>query len=202
MGRGIIFKTTIRAFIAVEIDEPNKQKILNLISQLNKSDAAIKWATEHQMHLTLKFLGNINDSDIQKISASLKSIAGDSNAFSIKFPRIGAFPNMNRPRVIWLGIDKGAEDLTLLNSKIENELEKLGFVKEKREYSAHLTLGRVKSLKNIQNLTKLINEIELNLQDEIKINKIILFQSTLTPKGAVYTTLKQYNLPSTNVGEV
>jgi len=184
--------TTIRGFIAVEIDQVNKQKISALITQLKKSDTHIKWATEGQMHLTLKFLGDIKESDVEKISNSLKSIADNSNAFSIHFSKIGAFPNMQRPRVIWLGIDKGAEELKLLNSKIENDLEKLGFVKEKREYSAHLTLGRVKSLKNIDKLTKIISEITLDLNDEIKINKLTLFQSTLTPKGAIYSPLSEY----------
>ena len=182
----------IRAFIAIKIDNLNKQKISSLISQLKKSDTAIKWASENQMHLTLKFLGDIKESDVENCSNSLKSIADNSNAFSIKFSKIGGFPNIQKPRVIWLGIDKGAEELKLLNNKIENDFEKLGFQKEKREYSAHLTLGRVKSLKNIQNLTKIISEINLDLQDEIKINKIILFQSTLTSKGAIYTPLSEY----------
>lgn len=186
--------TTIRSFIAIEIDEQNKQKISSLIAQLKKSDTHIKWITENQMHLTLKFLGNINETDVEKISNSLKFVAKTFSAFTIQFSRIGAFPNIDRPRVIWLGIDKGSGDLKLLNAKIENELEKLGFKKEKREYTAHLTLGRVKSLKNIQNLTKLINEIKPNLEDELKINKLILFQSTLTPKGALYTPLSQYSI--------
>ncbi len=184
--------SAIRSFIAIEIDSLNKQKITNIISQLKKSDAIVKWAKENQMHLTLKFLGDIKESDVEKISANLKSIADNFNTFSIKFSKIGGFPNMQKPRVIWLGIDKGSEYLKLLNNKIEDNLEKLGFAKEKREYSAHLTLGRIKSLKNIQNLTKIINEINLDLNDEVKIEKIILFQSALTPKGAIYTPLSEH----------
>ena len=181
----------IRAFIAVEIDAPHKEKLSALISYLKKSNASVKWVTENQMHLTLKFLGNIGQENVQKISGVLKATAGDFSTFNILFSKIGAFPNYERPRIIWLGIEKGKESLKLLNNKVECELEKIGFSKEKREYKAHLTLGRVKSLKNIPGLSRLINEADLQFQDEIKIDKLILFQSTLTPKGAIYTPLTQ-----------
>jgi len=185
---------TIRAFIAIEIDPPHKEKISALISHLKKSNADIKWVTENQMHLTLKFLGNIEQENVQKISDVLKTIAAVFSAFNIQFSQIGAFPNHERPRVIWLGIEKGSEALRLLNNKIECELEKIGFQKEKREYKSHLTLGRVKSLKNISGLSRLINEAEFQFQDEIKIDRLILFQSTLTSKGALYTPLTQQSL--------
>jgi len=146
------------------------------------------------MHLTLKFLGNIEQENVQKISDVLKTIAAVFSAFNIQFSQIGAFPNHERPRVIWLGIEKGSEALRLLNNKIECELEKIGFQKEKREYKSHLTLGRVKSLKNISGLSRLINEAEFQFQDEIKIDRLILFQSTLTSKGALYTPLTQQSL--------
>lgn len=185
---------TIRAFIAVEIGHPHKQKILDLVTQLKKTNADIKWATENQMHLTLKFLGNIEQGKVGEISNILKDIADDSSAFSIQFSKIGAFPNMRRPRVIWIGVEEGDEPLKLLNNRIETGLEKLGFKKEDREYKSHLTLGRVKSLKNISELVKLIDKANLQFQDEIKINELTLFQSTLTPKGAIYTPIAYHHL--------
>jgi len=184
----------IRAFIAVEIDPPNRQKLIELISHLKKSNADLRWINEKQMHLTLKFLGNIEEDEARQISGSLKSIACNFNGFNIRFSKIGAFPDMHRPRVIWMGIDKGAESLKALNEKIEEALQKLGFEKEKREYKAHLTLGRVKSLKNIPELVKLIDEREFEFQDEIKIDKLILFKSVLSAKGAVYTALSEHLL--------
>jgi len=184
--------TTIRAFIAVEIDQPHKQKLSDLITHFKKSDADIKWVTENQMHLTLKFLGNIEQEKTQEISDILKGIADSSNSFDIQFSGIGAFPNLKRPRIVWIGIEKGSELLKLLNSKIEYGLEKIGFEKEKREYKTHLTLGRVKSLKNIKELTSLIDKTTLGFQDKIKIDKLTLFQSTLTPKGAVYAPLAEH----------
>ena len=183
---------TIRAFIAIEIDHPNKEKLSALISHLKKPNADVKWVNETHMHLTLKFLGNIEQVKVQEISEALDSIAKGFKAFAIQFSKIGAFPNMRRPRVIWMGIDKGSDALKLLNGKTESGMERIGYAKEKREYRSHLTLGRVRSLKNISELAKLIDEAQLDFQDEIKIDRLILFQSTLTLKGAIYTPLTQH----------
>ncbi len=177
----------IRAFIAVEIDQPNKQKLSQLISTLKQANADVKWVNENQMHLTLKFLGNIEKNRVQEISNTLKSIANKASAFNIHLSKISAFPNMHKPRVIWLGIDKGVENLKNLASK-------LGSRQEKREFKPHLTLGRVKSLKNISQLTKLISETSFESDGNISITKLILFQSTLTPKGAIYTSLAKLSL--------
>jgi len=184
----------MRAFIAVEIDNLTKQKISDLISNLKKSGADVKWITEDQMHLTLKFLGNIDESKTREISDVLSSISSNFKSFTISLSNIGAFPNLNRPRIIWVGIDKGAEYLKTISEKIETGLKKLEFEKEDREFNLHLTLGRVKTSKNLSELKKLLNETLFNSQNEIKINSLILFQSTLTPKGAIYSKLSTINL--------
>ena len=214
---------TLRTFIAVEIDPPHKQNLTHLISTLKQSNSDVKWVNETQMHLTLKFLGNIEESKVQKISEALKSIASSTKEFTITLSNIGTFPNAKRPRVIWVGIDKGKNELKLLAGQIKTELEKLNFLsststcsksssgevekqiwnkpslgtrKETRDFKAHLTLGRVRSQKNLQNLTKLLTETTFQSQGEIKIDKLILFQSTLTPKGAIYTKLSTANFTS------
>ena len=185
---------TIRAFIAVEIDNQTKQKISDLISNLKKSKADIKWITEGQMHLTLKFLGNIDNGRVQEISGALSSISHNVKPFEITLSDIGAFPNLNRPRVIWAGIAKGAEYLKTISEKIETGLEKLGFEKEDREFNPHFTLGRVKTSKDLTELKKLLNETQFNSENEIKINELVLFQSTLSPKGATYSKLSVISL--------
>ncbi|MDP2921540.1 MAG: RNA 2',3'-cyclic phosphodiesterase [Candidatus Omnitrophota bacterium] len=179
----------IRAFIAVEIDQPSRQKISSLISGLKKSNADVKWITEDQMHLTLKFLGNIDEGKIHEISSALSSISHDFKPFEITLSDIGAFPNLDHPRVIWIEIEKGADLLKTLAGKIDSRLEKLGFQKETREFKAHLTLGRVRTSKNMPQLVKIINETQFAPETGVKINELILFQSTLTPKGTIYTKL-------------
>ena len=151
---------TIRTFIAVEIDSQTGQKISELVSILKKSNADIKWITDGQMHLTLKFLGNIDKDKVRGISEAISNISDNFNSFKIAFSKIGAFPSLNHPAVIWLGIDKGAESLKTLNEKIETALEKLGFERESHEFKPHLTLGRVRSDKNMPNITKLLKEME------------------------------------------
>jgi len=178
--------STIRTFIAIEIDPTHKQKLTHLISTLKQSDSDVKWVNGTQMHLTLKFLGNIEETKVQEISDALTSIANSTREFTITLSNIGTFPNAKRPRVIWIGVNKGKNKLKLLAGQIETELEKLGFPKETRDFKSHLTLGRVRSPKNLQNLTKLLTEVSFQSESAIKINKLILFQSTLTPKGAIY----------------
>ena len=189
---------TIRTFIAIEIDPETRQKISKLISVLKKSEADVKWAAEGQMHITLKFLGNIDKDKIQGISDAISVISNNSKSFTIRFSAIGAFPDISHPRVIWLGIDKGAEYLKMLNDKIEADLEKLGFAKESRKFEPHFTLGRIRSSKNISNLKKLIEEISCDTGKEIPVNKLILFQSNLNPKGAVYSALLEKFLQNIN----
>lgn len=179
----------IRAFIAVDIDAGAKENILSIIETLKKSNTDVKWINENQLHLTLKFLGYIDETLIQTISQALTSISGNFPAFILTFSKIGGFPNINNPKVVWLGIDKGAETLIALNERIEIELEKAGLKKETRKFLPHLTLGRVRTPKNITNLTKLINETTFQITNKIKIDKLTLYQSTLTPKGAVYTQI-------------
>lgn len=181
----------IRAFIAVEIYDQAKQKISGLISNLKKSDTDLKWITEDQMHITLKFLGNVDKNAIQGISEEISNISSTFNSFRINFYKIGAFPDLKHPNVLWLGIDKGASDLKMLNKKIENALGKLGFKVENREFKPHLTLARIKSLKNISNLTKLVEEMDFNSWDDLEINKLALYQSSLTPKGAIHTIITE-----------
>ncbi|MBU3912059.1 MAG: RNA 2',3'-cyclic phosphodiesterase [Candidatus Omnitrophica bacterium] len=185
---------TIRAFIAIEISPASKLKISELIDQLKRSGSDVKWVNDTQMHLTLKFLGNIEQDKIPEISGALKDIASKAVVFQIIFSGIGAFPDINRPRVIWLGIEKGADNLKKLAGHIEDKMKNLGFTKEGRCYKAHLTLGRVRSQKNIQELAKNINETYAKTESTMKINRLILFQSTLTPKGAIYTLLQEFPL--------
>lgn len=188
------YMNTIRAFIAVEIDPQTKQKISGLISSLKKSNADVKWVAEEQMHLTLKFLGNIEQTKIQEISDTLNSISANSSPFTIHLSQLGAFPNIDHPRVIWLGIDKGADMLKTFAEKIELGLEKLRIKRETRGFKSHLTLGRVKSSKNMLNLVKLLKETAFYSETDISIDELILFQSTLTPKNAIYTILSKNKL--------
>lgn len=190
---------TIRAFIAVEITGQAKQNISALITNLKQSNADAKWITENQMHLTLKFLGDIDESGVQKISGILSDISNNFESFKIDFSNIGGFPNLDHPSVIWLGVENGSEHLKTLNSEIETALEKIGFKKEPRLFKPHLTLARIRSDKSIPSLIKSIREINpaMDPKNSANVDKVALLQSVLNPKGAIYKVIVEKYLRKT-----
>ena len=144
---------------------------------------------------TLKFLGDIDEKKLEAIESSLSEIVKSHKPFDIHLSKIGAFPNSDFPRVIWVGIDEGKKESQILQKDIEIAFQNLGFEKEKREFSPHLTLGRVRSGKNKSQLIEAMEkEKDFTSQDKVSVNKIILFQSTLTFNGPVYTALAEFLL--------
>lgn len=185
----------MRTFIAIPLTELIHQELGRLQNSLRESDADLKWTAPFNIHLTLKFLGEINDEQTVKIEASLNEIVKGRQPFNIHLAKIGAFPKIFYPRVVWVGIDEGYEECKALAKSIERAMEKLGFEKEKRAFSPHLTLGRVRSAKNkAQLITCIEKEKDFASQSKVSVSKIILFQSTLTPKGPIYTSLKEFPL--------
>ena len=152
----------------------------------------MKWVKPENIHLTLKFLGEVTDEHIDKVKEALDRIAAGLKPFDISLSNLGAFPKLDFAKVVWVGIEKGKQATEDIAGKIEIELEKLGFAKEGREFSAHLTIGRVRSGKNKEELKKQVlsaHSSELIAHSQQPVNTIILYQSTLTPRGPIYTAL-------------
>lgn len=186
----------MRTFIAIEIEEPLRKEFSFLQNELRKSQADVKWVEPKNMHLTLKFLGETKEEKVEKIKEVLKKLTQELRPFEITFCNLGAFPNLSSPRVIWIGIDKGKEELTKLARGIEEHLEELGFPKEKRPYSGHLTLGRIRSMRNKENLKKIIEEkMGFQAENELYVNRIVFFRSELKPSGPIYTKLAEFFFP-------
>ncbi|MDO8536490.1 MAG: RNA 2',3'-cyclic phosphodiesterase [Candidatus Omnitrophota bacterium] len=186
----------MRAFIAIELSPEIKDSLAQVQSHLKYSAADVKWIENSNVHLTLRFLGDITEEKCEEIKSMLDEISKSSKSFEISTGDIGAFPNINYPRVIWVGLDKGTIESVALAKKINNELLKTGFQKEQRPFSAHLTIGRVRSPKNKEALEKKIvasNSLPPTPNSQL-ISSIALFQSTLTPKGAIYTKLHEAKL--------
>lgn len=178
----------MRTFIALELSEEIKEELGRLQDELKAADAEVKWVKPQNIHLTLKFIGNAEESKIEEIKKILESISSQNHPFEISLFRPGAFPELNRPRVIWVGIDKGCAEVEKIAKIVSDELEKTGFPKEERPFSAHLTLGRVKSGRNKARLKEKILSLETRPTSSA-INHITFFRSTLTPSGAIYTAL-------------
>jgi 2'-5' RNA ligase len=186
----------MRTFIAIELSDEIRSSLSQIESHLKYSGADVKWVDEKNIHLTLKFLGEIDEEKCDKIKAILDQIADSTRSFEISVNDIGAFPKIDHPRVIWVSLDKGAAESKLLAEKIDNALSGIGFEKDARPFTAHLTIGRVRSSKNKQALKEKMGSIGLQGTRDKKqvVSSIILFQSKLTPKGSIYTKLHEARL--------
>lgn len=181
----------IRSFIAIDIGA--SQKIKELITELDSTGINAKIVETQNMHLTLKFLGDIDTNSLEQIKQAIQESVKDINPFEITLKNVGVFPNINYIKVFWIGIDD-AGILKKIARKIDDKLSIIGFSKEKREFSAHLTVARVKSAKNKEELIQLINKYQDTEFEKIQIEKIIIKKSVLTPKGPIYTNLKEIKI--------
>jgi len=187
---------TIRAFIAINLDPEIRGYLSSLQQNLNLDAAKVKvnWVEEKNLHLTLKFLGNISPSQIELIEIELKKITSQYPSFFIKLlPEIGVFPSYKMPRVIWVGIKEGAAELTEIYNLVETRLYKKGFPRESKNFSTHITLGRVKYLKDKDSLIRSLKSIHLESFSQ-KVKSIELMESKLTPQGPLYGIIRQYPL--------
>jgi 2'-5' RNA ligase len=178
----------VRSFICVEI---KKSEVVAQIEELTSKIRfdGVRPIKSNQLHLTLKFLGEVPDAQIRTIKQAIQTIEFPS--FDISLEGMGCFPNLNYIRVVWIGIKQGSENLKQLAELVEEKLNPIGFPKEKRRFSPHLTLGRIKKLRNAdkKQLTAIIqNSKTISIGDQV-IDELILKKSTLTPKGAIYENL-------------
>lgn len=178
----------IRSFIAVELGSAAAHRANEVIKKLKTTGADIRWAALNQFHLTLKFLGNIEATDIVPISRLLQTVVRDFKPIELGFSGVGVFPDREHPKTIWLGVREGLEELTQLQTAIEDALKKeLGFSKERRKFSPHITLGRVEQ--STPELVALLAELENHEGDVVDVDEVALFSSHLGPKGPTYEVL-------------
>lgn len=153
----------------------------------------IKWVEEHNMHLTLKFIGDTEEKQIGRIIASLQEIISASNSFSLHLNGIGFFGKSTSPKVIWAGINKEPQ-LLELQQNIENSLMQLGIAKESRPFNPHLTLGRIKFIKDLIGFQKCMQIHKNEGFESIIVDEFVLFESKLTPSGPIYKPLARFPL--------
>ena len=191
----------IRAFIAIELPE-SVRRDLNTIQQEIQSRAgepsrrAVRWVPAANIHLTLKVLGEVSTSSLPTLAGVLQAEAAHCPAFQIQIGGLGAFPNVHRPRVIWVGSQAPAE-LASLQKGIDQATRTLGYPSEDRPFSPHLTLGRINQharSEDIAVVSKTLSELKVGELSTAQVNQVHLFRSVLNPGGAVYTSLGQFPL--------
>jgi 2'-5' RNA ligase len=181
---------TVRTFIAVTLDGTLHKTLGEVINKFASSRASVKWVTPQNVHATLKFLGNVEEARLPEVFTACEKAAGGFKPIEMEVKAVGCFPTMNRPRVVWLGIEKGKEALKKLQQNVENELELIGFPKEEREFRAHLTIGRVKGNDGISRLCRLLEEERNIFIGSMRAEKMSVMKSKTMPSGPVYTELK------------
>ncbi len=182
----------IRAFIGIELEDGIREELGDAIDELKATNANVRWVKPGNIHITLKFLGNIEEDRVGEIENALKPL-GSRNSFELLAQGMGVLPNPRYPRVVCAGLETGVEALKELNRAMEDAMETMGFKREERDFLPHLTLGRVKSFRAKSLLMMKIRELQKKEFGSIAVNGFSLIQSDLRPTGAVYTELA--NIP-------
>lgn len=184
----------IRAFIAIPATEEIRQLIEQLEKSLMRSGADVKWVEPRNVHLTLKFLGNIPVDTVEPMSKSLAEVLAGFGSFEVVVSGLGTFPGGSRPRVIWLGFGEGKADLAELARRIEDVCADFGFERETRPFSPHLTIGRVRRPSpQLSRLRENIAQIKYNPL-KLLVDRVNLMKSKLSPRGPTYTILSSLAL--------
>jgi RNA 2',3'-cyclic 3'-phosphodiesterase len=182
----------MRTFIALDLDPEIKTRLSDLLRRLRwRGPTGVSWARESGLHITLKFLGEIDEARAARVEAAMKNAAAAVPAFRLRVRGTGSFPPPPRPpRVLWVGTDEPAAVLDL-QARLEAGLESLGFDRESRPFHPHLTLGRVKSAPIRSDAAAELERVKEAEFGEMTVRQIALFRSTLRPDGAVYSVLAE-----------
>ena len=183
----------VRSFIAVELPSAARDAVERVMRVLRATAGdGVRWVRPEGIHLTLKFLGDIDVDSVPAISMALDRCAASAAPFELFLEGVGVFPNARRPRVVWVGLGGALESLQGLQQSVERELEALGFARERRAFTPHLTLGRVRDGASAQQgraLSEAIAGASVQPGVELPVRELALTKSDLRPTGAVYTRL-------------
>lgn len=185
----------IRTFIAITLPEQVLNEISLFIEAMQPYTRGIRWVKRNSMHLTLKFLGNISIAEVEKVYQAMEKIfQTPHDQFKLSTSRPGAFPDLKKPRVLWIGV-KGSEleQLEHLRNEVEESLYQEGFPKEERNFSPHLTIGRVKDQLDLHLLTEKFSAYDFP-ECEIPVEELQVMKSDLKPSGAVYSVQRSFRL--------
>ena len=177
----------IRSFVAVDLQAPVRQAVNDLQGQLRRINADVRWVRPEGLHVTLKFLGSVAPAQLERVHAALAADLHDLPAFSVQVRGLGAFPNWRRPRVVWVGLH--GEGLVALAARVDGALAPLGFEREQRAFTPHLTLARVNTPRGWPRLEE---ACKAHLDDAFgasDIGAVTIYRSTLQRGGAVYAPL-------------
>jgi 2'-5' RNA ligase len=189
--------TVIRAFIAIDLSTEIYRRLDQVSGELRDqlSGTSIRWVPVKNIHLTLKFLGDVSLTNLEVLKKLLRSEAASHPQFEFSVGKLGAYPTIHRPRVVWVGVEAPPE-LSALQHRIEIETARVGYAREERAFSPHLTLGRVGRNATSQDLHKIgevLSSSPVGFLGTVRVAAVHLYRSDLQPGGAIYSAL--YSAP-------
>lgn len=189
--------SVFRAFIAVDLSAEVLDRLAQVMDGLRREigEGAIRWVPIENMHLTLKFLGDVSVSNLDRLKEIMRISAATCSPFALSVGGLGAFPSPLRARVVWVGVE-GPPDLMSLQRMIDTETDRLGYASENRDFKPHLTLGRVGrnvTPKELQKIGQVLKEKKVGFLGVAQVRDVHLFRSDLQSNGAVYS--RMYSVP-------
>jgi 2'-5' RNA ligase len=188
--------THVRAFLALTLPEKVRQFLAALQAKLSRAQADVQWVEPPNLHVTLKFLGEITDEQRRAVEQLLGAVARGETAFTLRLDRVGAFPSLSSPRVVWVGLGEGKERAIRLAARLEQDCGGLGLRKEERPFAAHVTLGRVRTPRGRSGLVRALTEFGWQAPAPWDVTALALYQSTLSSRGPIYSVLAEVPLKS------
>jgi 2'-5' RNA ligase len=178
----------IRAFLSIDIEDQGLLSQIHTIQQrLDQAAAKMKMIKRDDIHFTLRFFGDTPPTKLNEIKASLDGI--DFNPFEIELAGIGSFPNRRRPRIIWVGVTQNAAEVLKLKNEIDSSLLSLGYQPEKRKYTPHATIARVRFVKDSRRIADNLDQLANKVIGKMTVECVTMMKSTLTPSGPIYEPL-------------
>lgn len=184
----------IRTFIGIELPEHIHDSIQRIQDGLKPLMPDVRWTKYGNVHLTLKFLGEVSVRKLDRVIEETRGVALKFQIFNLRLQGLGAFPNIRKPSVVWIGISKGSDMVHKIVEELEGSMEKLGFPREKRAFYPHLTIGRVRDLRNPNVMEKAFRETEVDVVGEFSVERLSVIKSQLDPSGSIYTTMGEARL--------
>lgn len=178
----------VRVFVAIPIDEKTRQELVSVQSSIPSSAAKLKLVEPENLHLTIKFLGEVEEGKIKEIGETLEKAVAGSKGFEMKIKGIGAFPGLRYIRVLWAGVERGKDEIIELQRRIDSALQPLGFRPE-RNFHPHVTIARVKLVRERDEMVSFIRGLSSTDFGTVKVKEVDLMQSTLTRGGPIYSKL-------------
>lgn len=191
----------IRAFLAIEVNEAARASLTGLIHRLRKGPSKVSWVPPENLHLTLRFLGDVPPSLLDDLSAELTSTLREIETFDLRLAGVGVFPDPRRPSVIWAGVHTPPAALAYVHGAAEHAAQAIGLDKEPRPFRPHITLGRVRTRTRSRDLIETLKQESDFEGGEFPVRTVSLFSSHLAPSGVQYQKIRGFPLACSSLSE-